>query len=461
MRFSFNVDGQRVGNTARLKRAIADTKPAWVLIMNNLQLANEIDQENPGTNVIHRRQRPNDADLWRIVSPEQFAESEMGGNYTNLWHYLLNEPLAGDDTHLLVKWLTKVCQIMTDRGFKVVPGNFAVGTWQLERIRNGEYDPLLEIAAQRRHAIALGAHEYTAGCLPFGVGRMSRESLLVTESVREENWTKPAVSPLVYDEGFHHLLRSSWFQTRAHERGYGSLRFVVTEFGMDWMDDLGHDAPDRIIPRMQEKWGASGYPALRGVYSYRDVWKAYWSQWDFTTALTKQLEWADQVYPPAWEGFLLFQWGFDNEWSEKGFNVGADGILHQWMATYTKETPMIPFPDTNDEGWEDVILSPPQGPANVRQQPDIKSLAVGGLREPTAGQVHQPGAVVVANWRWYPVRFGSVSGWMRADVVDWKPVTAHDTFRIDVRYLPGDPLQEAIVDSIKQLTEALDRAARS
>lgn len=465
-RFGFNINGQRVGNSATLFNVIQQSKPAWTLVMDNLQMAFNVKEASPQTNVIYRAWNVNDATVWRAMSPETYVNSLHADR--RLWWQILNEPLPGEQVPLLVNWLVKVVQIATDRGQPIAVGNLAVGTPVLRHIKNGLWDPLLRILDERRALAALGVHEYTAIALPFGVGLWSHEDMTTPGKVGEGRWPSYRLSnadlttphelrlpdPLTdYHENYHHLLRSSWFAVRAKALGIQSPRMVLTEFGMDDFQNLRE--PVDILGHVERTFGTSGYPRLRGFYTYRDLWKAYWSHWTFHEAMTRQLEWADKIYPSIYEGLLFFMWSFADEWQYPGgFNVGADTELHEWLINRQRKD-LTMFPDLSDSRWEDTIIKLNFPAVNVRSEPNTASAMVVQLRQDHAGRLYNPGFLQPDGYLWFPVQIMGKQGWMRDDVFE-----AEDTEQVQIafsiNYNINDPEHVAMIAAMRELAGVMD-----
>src|SRR5690606_4782875 len=94
-------------------------------------------------------------------------------------------------------------------GIRLSVGNFAVGTLPDWAVNAGLFDEWLRAVIRGNHVI--GAHEYTTGILPFGVGVYSREQLVSPEAMHPDNWITDlpiAYLPFSAQSGYHPLTSS-------------------------------------------------------------------------------------------------------------------------------------------------------------------------------------------------------------------------------------------------------------
>jgi hypothetical protein len=167
---SLNVLGLPQPNIGGLLDWIAVARPSYVVVMDSPDIATRIVMVSPKTTIIHRRYRPDDAELAQRISPEAFLDSVA--DLPREWFaQCLNEP--GGDQAQLTQWCADVIREADARGRRLALPNWSVGNPDTEAVANGLYDPLWHaMAASGKHV--LGLHEYALNSPlhePFHIGR--------------------------------------------------------------------------------------------------------------------------------------------------------------------------------------------------------------------------------------------------------------------------------------------------
>lgn len=154
--FGLNILGQYVKDSNRLQTWVHDTQPAACLVMDNPALAQTLRTLSPSTLVIHRSYHPQDSNWQAVMSPAEWLNAyKVNGPVLQVF----NEPgPAVADVPRFLDWLISLMRIATAQNYRLVVGNFAVGTPNEKDIQAGVYDRLLQALAESNHI--LGLHEY-------------------------------------------------------------------------------------------------------------------------------------------------------------------------------------------------------------------------------------------------------------------------------------------------------------
>ncbi len=493
-RIGFNVNGQRVNDEKRLLDFVKRAEPTTMLVMNNMDLALKIHNITEGkTQVVYRDWQEDDAAYWATKSANEIAQKLMASNlssrpHQHIWKYVMNEPYArGNEWKKMSLWMSDIIKIMADAGHKAIVGNLSVGSYEINDVESGYFDPVLHTLGEYSNNAAFGIHEYTGFLLPFGLGVWERNELLDEAKLKPENWpNKIEDYSKNYVKNYYHLLRSTWFSTRAAKIGAKQHNIWLTEFGWDRMPDLTF-GQNHIYEQLQNKYGVPNpYVEMRGAYTYANMWKKLFPQWSTSQSIFKQFEWADKIYPAHYIGFMPFMWSFGDDWDKFGFNYGSDDHLLELIVQYnSKILPPIGEPPVNntpvDLGlnnpkWNNVYLNSTSSKTNIRLSPNVNASVVGNIRKNTVGLILIEGAKVVNGFKWYPVRINtreeldfesgdfSNLGWVRSDVfsfIDYvkpeppAPIEDYDTIKISFKYKVTDEKQRAFAKVLEEISVAI------
>lgn len=319
MRLSYNIHGQHVRNKPRLLAHLRALTPAWVLIMDNLDLAREIKTALPVTNVIFRAW-PDD-DVHRRISAQDWVNQKIaaiGG--ADVWCYTTNEPGFSDE---VLTWTNAVIELAAARGLKLVVGNFSSGTPNAEDWHRPAARRLLQLCDQHRASVVLGLHEYACGVITSGIVGG------VPSFIQPATWPPDVTNVVCWHVGRVRLLLQAldWMTV-----GIRPPRIVITEFGFDDMSDVKawSDTLIRTPP----------YTNIRGWRSLWNQWRAWWPGWTPQKAYVEQMHYADKVLyagTPV-EGLLLFSWGASSQaWEQFDMEdaTEAQALMEQQAVTPT------------------------------------------------------------------------------------------------------------------------------
>lgn len=245
-----NILAQTVQDRAALLNWIELAQPAACLVMDSRELAQQIRQRSPATQVIHRVYNPNDARWEQTTTPAAWLDAHLPFAANGVALQVLNEPSPGDLDAFLT-FLEGVCSLCPPDVALAFP-NFAVGNPRETDILAGKYDRLLRLVCGARHILAL--HEY---------------------------FRDAPVSEAPYLCG-----RYRFWLLRAKTLGLPAPRVVVTEHGRDhgggrhdgWRDQ-GWNETDywtRLV-RARELYRQDGIPVCVFGYGrgFNDDWQSF------------------------------------------------------------------------------------------------------------------------------------------------------------------------------------------
>lgn len=358
--------------------------PAYMLVMDNITLADEVYQtlhEPCGTEVIHRNWYQSDGEEFLHRTPQETVNRWIGEGYPHLIRYTTNEVSCGGNTpcSLYVAHEVEVARLARQAGFTVALGNMGVGKHSPNDVINGVYNPLVQAALDYDHI--LGFHEYTWGSLSFGFGRTPKEHLLDRDVMQPNLWSNDVQfdfntfssqsffgeeaygdealrlwfeeNPLTPEEeadffaqaydtsncgelpGYWHMGRSFWILLWYQcSTGNQEIPTVVhTEWGWDYMADV-----NEVIEPLRNQYAHPQYEYnLRGWRSLEYLWRYYWPAWTTEQAAFEQIDYAIDLYPDN-HYFLLFAWSDERnrDWTRAGFSFGNYGDpvtlnLHRYL----------------------------------------------------------------------------------------------------------------------------------
>lgn len=360
MKISLNIHGSSIANKPRLLARVLTTRPRWLLVMDNLNLAEELAAALPETNVIFRRW-PDD-NLVREKTPQTWVNETaalLAGK--RLWAYAGNEQGFGDD---VLRWNTEVITLAAARGLKVVVGNFATGTPEPGDWRRPAALDLLRALDANRAAAVLGLHEYAGGVITSGLGNPPPVKVW-PDSIPGAAW---------------HCGRYRFVVDTCAEQNIKAPRVVITEHGFDDLSDI-KSWLDTLVK-------TPGYANIRGWRSLVEQWRAWWPSWSPERAYAEQLIYADRVIynNPIIEGQLIFSYGASSEmWRQFDIEGAAELLLE--LERYAQNGDDEPMP-AQPIYAPDVYTSMSSAPFRVRDMPALTGTPVGMLRKGDTVTVH-------------------------------------------------------------------------
>lgn len=375
MRLSFNVNGQRIGNKSYFLDRIKNMNLNQILIMDNIQLANEVYELNNGkTRVDHRTWHALDGEWWNPNSPNYFPPKDYVSYATtdglkHIGRYILNEPKGSTPLGWLdlLDWLIEVSYRLADLGYHAVVGNIGPATWEPEDVENGLFDGYLTMLSDLDSlGFRGGWHIYTGILLPFGVSQWPLEYALdrtkvqiwprdlpqkrfiyKPDNVEYKHWlnywdrlndsAKQRIEAYGELPRYWHIRRTDWFDIRAREIGVKVHRKISTETGHDRMGDFGN-----IYEILKNRFGVPApYNTIRGPMTLRNVWNYYFPELSFDEVWMSQALWLDEVMPDDFVAFDFFSWTKDApDWDKQfGFNLEARTGIHDLLIEYAVDQP--------------------------------------------------------------------------------------------------------------------------
>lgn len=336
-RIGFNIHATSPDfDKAKLYPYLQKLRPAWVLVLDGLQVARDIKQLLPLTNVIHRTWP--DEEIWKTQSPADWVAAkrrEIGA--ADVWCHTINEQALPD---ALADWFTQVIELSAMVNLKVVVGNCSVGTPAPEQWRTPAVVRMLKALNKHRDTAVLGLHEYFVGVPTSGVlgGYPDNAGVKPGDKgginlIPAANWPKPETMKVFT---CFHLGRFKFMVESCKANAIQPPRVVLTEFGPDdvsdikaWADTLPKTAP---------------YTGIRGWKSCVEAWKKFYPQWSAEQTLHEMVTWADKaIYMGSCvEGEMLFSWGHSStQWDQ--FDLSQAQGFQLLLAT-SQDAPQPPTP---------------------------------------------------------------------------------------------------------------------
>lgn len=464
-RLSYNIHGHNLADRAATLAHLARLKPAWTLVMDNLDLAREVKARVGVGQVIFRAWPDDGLHTWQDADTwAQETKARIGSS--DLWAYAGNEPgfsayivrqtaralrveshrvqaarariqnadgaLARFKRGLMafylwlfgwllvtaeaaavkssVRWAIEVIGAARRHGLKVVVLNLSSGTPQPDDWRQPLALELLRALDSNRDIAVLGLHEYACGVITSGfIGGWPTLIL-------QKDWPPDVRSLTMWHCGRY------MFLIRACEAaGIRPPRIVITEFGFDDMSDV--KAWAEMLPR------TPGYGSIRGWKSLVEAWKAWYPAWTAEDVLYQSIDYSERVtyWHPAVEGLLWFCEGASSPvWDQ--FNIERQTGLKTRLEERMTPVTTIPAPGR----WQ---VFPPLGSLNVRADAGTDKPAVGTL---VSGDVVQVTAETktATGYTWLKVTTAAgITGWvalvanLRFETVSPPPVVTAEEMR--------------------------------
>lgn len=305
-RIGYNIIGDAPNvDLERAYQHVAKVKPAWVIVINRLDLAKRIAANVPETNVIVRWVKNDDDPIAAWQSPERFiawVRQEFGG--ARLYANISNEAGFSDN---ILQWTLNVIDGAPDLCFAV--GGFSVGTPEPGDWERPKSLELLRRLATQHQRLVLNLHEYFPALPHAGMdGEPYGNPNGMPEDIRDiDCW-------LV---GRYQFLVNA---CQAHELPIP--RIVIGECGPDridqfktWLGTLRQTAP---------------YVEIRGWKTLKAQWQAWYNK-DPERVLFDLLAYVERVvyYIPQVECMCLFAWcSPQSEWEQ--FDI-SQALLYQQL----------------------------------------------------------------------------------------------------------------------------------
>jgi hypothetical protein len=334
-RISYNIHAQRLPEHDRLINHLQKIKPAAVLVMDGVGLAQEIKSLLPDTLVISRIY-PDD-DIHNRTSPEQWLDQRAPQAAGGIYQYTSNE--AGFSP-ALIDWHIRLIELAVQRRVPLVIGNMSVGTPAAEDWAAGKH--LLELLDQHRDLFILGLHEYACGVItsgflggyPDNAGVAPNSGQQGRSLIAPDSWPGQAEAAGMT---MFHCGRFKFLVRYCNSIGLRPPRIILTEHGFDdvsdikpWSDTLAMTPP---------------YVTIRGWKSAQDQWRKWYESlgWSPQRAMFEQLAYADRTiyqHSPV-EAQLLFCWGHTSDmWDQ--FDVADTDEFQSLLENYAQEQPVAP-----------------------------------------------------------------------------------------------------------------------
>ena len=387
----FNIDGQdlrpflRDNDYAGLKRHLIKTKPAALLIMDDLALAVRIKNDwLPDCHVIHRNYSTYEGSEWQTRPPQVMVNQWKQEGHKEIIRYLTNEPsFDAASAKTFAGREAETMKLAREAGFTVVALNTSVGSYERQWVQDGKFDAILKAAVDYGHY--LGCHEYMSVCLPAAL--IGDDKLGDKLAMQPENWQREKITAGYHD--FWYLFRHVWLVERSMQVRADLPKFILTEFGYD---DIRNDGNAAVFDELKAKYGLPQYTNdMRGVNTYERVWDDYYPGLDHNDVIRQQLEWWLEVKPDWIIGACLF--GINADWEDpEGHDWSADvrrgffPVLEEMsaaMADTPTEVETTPEPDLTGVEWRrgTVRRAGSTGHTNRRKLPDRFSDDMGDIRQ--------------------------------------------------------------------------------
>lgn len=360
-RISYNIHATSKNfDKNKLYTHLLKLQPAWVLVMDGLQVARDIKYALPSCNVIHRAWP--DEETWKHVSPSDWViakKKEIGD--ADVWCYTINEQALPDT---LCDWFTEVIELSAAINLKVVVGNCSVGTPAPEQWRSPAAIRMLRALDKHRDTAALGLHEYylitpTSGVLggyPDNAGVAPGTSGGVN-LVPANAWP---TSDFMAKNTCFHMGRFKFMVQACQANKINPPRVVLTECGPDDVSDI------KAWAEQQPK--TPPYTSIRGWKSLTTAWHKFCPQWTAQQTLFETMSWADRaIYQGTCvEAELIFCWGHSSDnWDQ--FDVSQANDFHAMLENAARASTPNPPPVTTPDPLPPAPPLPPHVPPSEKE----------------------------------------------------------------------------------------------
>lgn len=384
-RISFNANAQSLPDRGYFTEVVTALKPKTILIMDGLDVADDIYNRLGGKSVVvHRNWSPTESEIWdkrspNYKAPEVLVDGWRKEGYPHIVRNLLNEPAAGDyELPLVLEYMIDVMRRAADIGYKVLAGNFSVGSINPYHYANGTMREYLYWLGELGHFA--GWHEYSNLILDYGHGQTHPNDLFDKNLVQPNLWDRHTMSSLPVRKWgndyppYWLLRRSTWNDifineyNKANPNNKIKPHFnIVSEFGLDYVPD-GEGIIARFSEHLKNRYGF-GHPRrvrAAGWECYRSTYADYFPGRDFEELIAEQIEKVEPMYPENYLGFDLFTWSGRPDWDEEGgFNITGYKKLHKKLI----EKQMDSFPNIDIHKPVYATIAPQPGETPVPPPP--------------------------------------------------------------------------------------------
>lgn len=415
-RLSFNIHGLGVRDPQRLINFHAVYKPAWSLFMGDINLARICKAASLATNIIMRfRGVLNDDKPHLLYSPQSYIDllkKEMGG--FDAWYYLNNE--SGNSPEL-VNWIVETCRLGVAQGMRFIVWNPSVGGY--EKSDFPTLLPLFRFAAANWQNVIIGLHEYYAAIITSGFIGGAPDDPRHVNFIPPENWPTSIYNPPVTT---FHCGRFRWVKEYMFLNGITNVRFMITEFGPDRLNDVGDWLQG--LPK------TAPYNEIRGIKTTQEALKRLYPNQDWIAIVLKMLTYADKVVYSDFsvEGILFYCYGSnDSQWENfdcEGLGIPEGLIAYNGMQPPAPPDPLPPpippappvtIPSNPGIGVRIIVDAPAQiAYYNMRSAPSITAGIIGTVKPNTIALIY-PSTVTddTAKNRYYWMKKpDNTSGWV-------------------------------------------------
>jgi hypothetical protein len=270
-----------------LTRHMKAVQPSMCVVMDDIGFAVELKKAVPGMEVVHRDFRYDLDHAHRQMSPATWIGAHQPAAEAGLTLYADNET-AWDAAS--IAWFSEVARLCVARKWKVVLGNFSVGTpgensWSIGK-------DLLTYIGQNRQYLRLGLHEYMAALWTYEFGRETDRAKWGAVNVPTD--AKPYICG-----------RYRWLLDYCRDNNIPAPLIAITEWGMDTIHAVIEW--QRTLP---------GFHARMGVLRCETVYRQWGGDpWRYAYESLKYL-W-EKVYKPDSANILgvaLFCYGGAGDW---------------------------------------------------------------------------------------------------------------------------------------------------
>ena len=355
--YGFNVHAQGVKDVQRLLTHVHKTQPAWMLVMDGLELCKQIIDASPKTHVIHRNYgiTQGDDNVFAKVTPERWLELRGAESNTGAWLMTTCEPGWGQD---VIDWHVKLMQLCLSRKIRLVVGNWSVGTPNPDVIKMAK--PMLQLLADHSDLFVLGLHEYANAVITSGFVGGAPNGRTDKGEVVHPDYTLPASWPR---KGFAaaltkwHVGRFRFWSDYCASAGIIPPRIVLTEAGFDDVSDIKWWT--NTLPR------TAPYTDIRGFKTLQNYWHQIMPDWSQDRAYFENLKYAeDNIFAgtPV-EGACTYCYGhIDPAWEQDDVEGHEEFLVYLQADALAQSTAPTPTPTPSPTPVPPVVTPPAPAP---------------------------------------------------------------------------------------------------
>lgn len=417
--YGYNVHSQGVKNPTVLIEHIIKLKPAWLVVMDGLTLAQQLKAASQDTNVVHRNYAATngDDDVFKRLTPQQWLDAHKDDIGAGVWLMTTCEPGWGQD---VINWHIALMKLCIPLKVKLVVGNFSVGTPDPNAIALAK--PLFQLLADNSDLFVLGLHEYANAVITSGFIGGAPNGKMQSGMQVHVDYTLPGSWPLNGEARIltkWHCGRFQFIVDYCKSVGIKPPRIMLSEVGFDDVSDI--DWWTASLPHTDPYKNIGGYKTLQ-VY-----WKKIFPQWSQDQAYFKQLEYAaNNIYEnTVVEGGCTFCYGHkDAKWDVDDLEGHTEFL--GYMEASAVATPTTPnyTPVDFTAGGKYTLQSADGARNNVRKTPVLAVDNQLGLIEDKTVVTLLEKRQVNVDW-WYRLTSDTFAdGWIsgRGGVVTFTPV---------------------------------------